>query len=88
MKLISVDYDDTYSDDPELFESFIKLAQKRGHLVFIVTARNENQHVPIDFCEVFYTNGELKAPYMKSQGLDIDIWIDDWPEIIGPTRIF
>lgn len=86
MKLIAVDYDNTYSDDPELFELFIKAAQERGHLVFIVTARAESQPVPVKSCEVFYTDGANKAPFMREHGLDIDIWVDDWPELIGTTR--
>jgi hypothetical protein len=86
LKTIAVDYDNTYSDDPELFELFIKTAQSRGHIVAIVTARGESQPVPVKSCEVFYTDGALKSPFMREQGLEIDIWIDDWPEIIGPTR--
>lgn len=86
MKLIGLDYDNTYSDDPELFEGFISAAQKRGHQVFIVTARGPEMPVPVKSCEVFYTDGATKAPFMREQGLDIDIWIDDWPEIIGETR--
>jgi hypothetical protein len=87
MKLIGLDYDNTYSDDPELFEMFIEAAQRRGHLVFIVTARPETQPVPVRSCEVFYTEGAPKAPFMRERGLDIDIWVDDWPEIIGQTRV-
>jgi hypothetical protein len=86
MKIFGLDYDNTYSDDPELFELFIKAAQERGHLVFIVTARGPEMPVPVKSCEVFYTDGSAKAAFMKEQGLDVDIWIDDWPEIIGPTR--
>ena len=86
MKTIAVDYDDTYSEDPELFELFIQAAQARKHIVVMVTARGENKPVPVTSCEVFYTNGALKAPFMKAQGLEIDIWVDDWPEIIGPTH--
>jgi hypothetical protein len=86
MKVIAVDYDDTYTADPELFSSFIKAAQARGHLVVIVTARHSNKPVSVEGCEVFYTDGAPKASHMNAAGLEVDIWIDDWPELIGPTR--
>ena len=86
MKVIAVDYDNTYSADPELFELFIRTAMERKHIVFIVTARPTTNPVPVDVCEVVYTDGALKAPFMKERFMDVDIWIDDWPEIIGPTQ--
>lgn len=86
MKVISIDYDDTYTEDPELFEAFIQLAKSRGHVVVMCTGRNWGMKVPVSSCEVFYTGGLPKAEFMKSQGLEVDIWVDDWPEIIGVTR--
>lgn len=88
MKIISVDYDDTYTSDPELYESFIKQAQARGHCVVMVTFRNKDKHPITDVksVEIFYTNGMLKADYMNSVGVMPDIWIDDMPQIIGNPR--
>lgn len=88
MKIISIDYDDTYTSDPELYELFIKQARARGHYVVMVTYRNQDKH-PIDDVqgiEIFYTNGMLKADYMRTIDLSPDIWIDDMPEIIGNSR--
>jgi hypothetical protein len=87
MKVIAVDYDDTYTADPELFESFISTAKTKGHVVVIVTFRNgEVDPLPSLAHEVFYTSGTEKANYMKEVGLEVDIWVDDWPELIGKTR--
>lgn len=86
MKIFGIDYDETYSYDPELFDAFIKLAKDRGHHVCIVTFRDESQPVKVEGVEVFYTSGKYKAPYMRSIGYEPDIWIDDWPELIGDTR--
>ena len=86
MKLFGIDYDATYSDDPELFDEFIRLAKSRGHHVVIVTYRDELQPIDIEGIEVFYTSGKHKAPYMRSIGYEPDIWIDDYPELIGDTR--
>lgn len=84
--VIALDYDNTYSDDPVLWDGFIELAQKRKHIVVGVTFRRPDQ--PVDMpIEVFYTSGVLKADYMREVGLEPSIWIDDWPELIGNTRI-
>lgn len=39
--IISVDYDETYTRDKILWDSFIKQAKMRGHTVLCVTARCE-----------------------------------------------
>lgn len=87
MSVISVDYDDTYTEDPEMFEQIMELMKKRGHIPVIVTARNKEKHPISSRFEVFYTNGENKAQFMRNVGLEVDIWIDDWPELIGNTRV-
>lgn len=90
MKVIALDYDDTYTADPVLFGSFIKAAQAAGHLVVMVTARNKDSH-PIsdgpEGVEIFYTAGKMKAKYMQEAGIMPSIWIDDMPELIGSTRL-
>lgn len=85
MKIIGVDYDDTYTDMPELLEAFMQSATRAGHQVFIVTYRTPADTIKSDW-EVFYTSGTPKARYMREQGLDVDIWIDDYPELIGETH--
>lgn len=87
MKTIAIDYDDTYTADEDLFESFIATAKAKGHVVVFVTYRNKDTH-PITGIkhEIFYTAGQQKAEFMRNAGLEIDIWVDDWPELIGNTR--
>lgn len=86
MKNIAVDYDDTYSACPEMFEAIMKTIKSYGHAVFIVSARKPSMVIPLPQWECFYTSGEKKADYMRSVGIDVDIWIDDWPELIGLSR--
>jgi hypothetical protein len=83
--VFALDYDNTYSDDPELWDVFIGEAQKRGHVVVGVTFRRPDQPVEMPV-EVFYTAGTFKADYMREVGLEPSVWIDDWPELIGRTR--
>lgn len=39
---IAIDFDDTFTADPDLWRSFIEDALNRGHLVYIVTCRMDN----------------------------------------------
>lgn len=83
MAKIALDYDQTYTADPILWDLFIENANEGDHEVMIVTYRDKD--MPIDHklhIPVFYTGFVAKRVYMKEQGIDIDIWIDDWPESI------
>lgn len=75
---IALDYDHTYTLDPEFWDDFIFEAKDRGHLVTIVTSRSKNE--PIEHkiaCHVIYCNYQAKEEFYKP-----DIWIDDDPKWI------
>lgn len=76
---IALDYDGTYTADPELWDLFIKNAHRRGHTVTIVTMRHsiEKVHVMID---CIYTGRKAKKTYCENKNIKFDIWIDDNPE--------
>ena len=84
---IALDYDDTYTRDPEMWDGFIALCRGRGHEVFICTCRgpnpqeNQDMVVPAGI-DVYYTNGQSKAPYMARLGIMVHVWIDDTPEML------
>jgi hypothetical protein len=88
---IALDYDDTYTQDPLLWNWFVQQAQDRGHEVFCVTARDEK-----NLDDVTFTLGRLLPPghviacghkpkrgVTQSLGIKIDVWIDDMPEMVG-----
>ena len=91
---IALDYDNTYTADPVLWNTFIQAAFQQGHQVFIVTARNEQldknetlQQLNDAGVRVIYCDGVAKKhiAVMISQHVPdfkIDIWIDDKPESI------
>lgn len=85
---IALDYDDTYTRDPILWDHFIENVQKRGHYIAIVTFRSNNGYNSDidekigDRIPVFYTAGHRKRAYCASKGFYPDVWIDDMPEII------
>jgi len=72
---IALDYDKTYTADPALWDSFVKLAQSRGHIVKIVTMRRPDEAIIDVPIEVIYTNRKAKSTVVRA-----DIWIDDNPQ--------
>lgn len=86
--LIAIDYDDTWSRDPEFWRGVCTLAEQRGHTVIGVTAREEDEHG--DMCQHyfrlrrFHTAGKAKRKFVEERmGRPVDVWIDDSPEFIG-----
>lgn len=86
--IIALDYDDTYTRDPMLWDLFVKSAEERGHEVIIVTMRYPEEGVLIKNYitdktpDVIYTSRQAKEPYCLDRGVNIDIWIDDKPHWI------
>ncbi len=89
-KHISLDYDGTYTEDPRGWRAVIRCLQSNGHKVSIVTARRREEDWDAEFTflkdiygvETFFTHGEPKRDWMNRRGIQIDIWIDDMPEMI------
>lgn len=84
---IALDYDDTYTADPEFWDDFIQAARKSGHRVWIVTCRRDKDENREDIgkpggCLVIYTNLGSKRDHMERLGLRVDVWIDDMVESI------
>ncbi len=85
---IALDFDGTYSEDPEGWGEWIALFKARGHKIYIVTMRFDHpeEHIPhfvrsiVD--GIYYTEREAKRAFMVEQGISIDIWIDDRPEAV------
>jgi hypothetical protein len=87
---IALDYDGTYTEDPELWDMFIRKAREKGHKVYIVTMRCET--TPGEYDEVkhylddkvdgmIFTNRKAKAKFCWiERGMSFDIWIDDNPQ--------
>lgn len=89
-----LDYDDTFTADPELWRAFIQMAEKKGHKVFIVTCR---MNTPENKAEIFEATGIKNRIVMTSMapkrwyceqtyGIHIDVWIDDCPESVEHGR--
>lgn len=90
--IISIDYDNTYTADPALWNNFIQTALDIGHTVICITARPEVMgQVVLDsvgkLVPVIFAGGEWKREMAVKNGYKVDVWIDDMPEYIGPQTI-
>ena len=81
--LIAIDYDNTYTADPEWWDEVIRSGQERGHTIVCVTGRTEPPNLPI---RVICAGDEYKRDAVRRSGLRIDVWIDDEPGHIEPGR--
>jgi hypothetical protein len=88
--IISIDFDDTYSVNPQMWDEFIRLAWSFDFHVICVTARHDYEMAKVHSSignmigksQCFSTGRVHKKKYMKEQGLKVDIWIDDNPSAI------
>ena len=92
---IAIDYDDTYSADPELWQMFIVRAHSRGHNCYIVTCRRDTEEnrqevygdadepsTGLHWGRHLFTGLSAKRWFCEQRGLKIDVWIDDDPACI------
>lgn len=85
--IIAIDWDHTITAAPGLFKSFIDLAVAGGHKVIVVTGRqSHDQVVPPWPIEIIYAGSEWKKDAAEKAGYIVDIWIDDQPGHIEPSR--
>lgn len=91
--LIALDWDDTYTKDPDFWDDFLALACATRVEVIIVTGRKESDPLPLDrypncvHLDVVYADGELKEKAALKAGHMVDIWIDDLPGTIQECKI-
>jgi hypothetical protein len=90
--ILAIDYDETWSADPEFWRMVVSAAKFRGHTVIGVTWRKdcpeEREHMCAHYLgldRVLFTGGEAKHKAAKRAGIDVDVWIDDMPHSVNQT---
>lgn len=85
---IGLDYDDTYTRHPYVWDKVIEAFRKGGHKVYVVTWRFEEEMQQVyealdGKVHGFYPTGrKAKEKFMFDQGINVDVWIDDNPRAI------
>jgi hypothetical protein len=86
--IIAIDYDNTYTADPETFNKVIALFKEAGHDVICVTAREDGVlGVPVrnsigKLVPVIFAGSVAKRTAAKKRGYIVDVWVDDMPMMI------
>ncbi len=73
---IALDFDNTFTRDPELWIHFANMARVRGHEVAIVTSRSPDFPTGVDptWLQTIYCSFTAKRKHYAA-----DVWIDDDP---------
>jgi hypothetical protein len=79
---IALDYDNTFSADPELWAAFAGAALQRGHDIRIVTSRHPGCPVPVQGIPIIYCSFTAKRKHFQA-----DVWIDDDPPHIDKDHV-
>lgn len=77
--IIALDYDKTYTADPELWNEFVKSAVNKGHKVICLTMRYPAEKIENWYVPIYYTERKAKLIWAKQNNIRVDIWIDDRP---------
>ena len=91
-QIFGLDYDGTFTADPDLWRQFISAAQARGHTVVCVTARrtppdySREPRMP-DSVSIVCAGQVWKKHAAAKAGYPVNVWIDDIPGLIEPTRV-
>lgn len=89
----AVDFDDTFTAAPQLWCAIMRIMRINGHDVYCVTARDNTesnlqemiQSLP-DYVKIVLCSGTPKREFCLSEGIEINVWIDDYPEsIVGES---
>ena len=84
----AIDFDDTFSADPDLWRQLVPIMQWRGHTCVLVTNRPEDMGNDVraevgDLMPIVFAGVWSKRSAAHRAGYDVDIWIDDSPEYIN-----
>ncbi len=92
--IFGIDFDGTFAATPELWRRFILDAQRDGHTCVLVTGRSNNSpwspwgreviEMVSDLMPIVFAGNQWKRQAALAAGYKVDVWIDDYPEYIGP----
>ena len=86
--IIALDYDDTFTKDPEAWFAAMHYMTLIGHTIIGVTMRYPSEASGMDkrydaVCDhIYFTCRAAKQFAMAVQGVHVDVWIDDNPKWI------
>lgn len=87
---IAIDYDNTYTRQPAMWDEFIRVfrAYSVDNNIYCVSSRSQSQSKEVvdalfqKVNAIFFTDRVAKEKYMFDKRISIDVWIDDCPFFI------
>ena len=86
--IIALDYDYTFTKDPEAWFAAMHYMALVGHTIIGVTLRYPSEASDMDkryddLCDhIYFTSRVAKQSAMAVHGIHVDVWIDDSPKWI------
>jgi len=85
-KYIAIDWDNTISADQDFFINLIIKLKSDGYIPFVCTLRAPDKEnikeireiLEIANIAIYLTDGKPKRKFMKSLGIKVHLWIDDF----------
>ena len=83
--MLAIDYDETYTEDPEFWDYMIYFAKSRGHSVICATMRYESEGEEVMAAlgekveRIIFTGRKAKHKFVQEAGYYPSVWIDDSP---------
>lgn len=89
---IAIDFDNTWTSDPDAWTVFYHIMRSRGHRIIMATGRHhytdDMDRFPLpDGMPIVYCGRAYKEDATRSAGYHVHIWIDDLPCFIQPPRL-
>lgn len=91
--LLALDYDQTYTRDPDFWDEVVALGVRRGHQFVCVTNRAlppgtaKAERVPTPTIPVVCAGDQMKADAARNAGYTVSVWIDDMPASISQVPL-
>ena len=90
---ISIDYDKTFSSDPEMWGQFAKSSAASGNQVVMISRRPDTEQdrneitaalgdYASSFSSVLLVGEQFKDAAAKAAGINVDVWVDDSPQFV------
>jgi len=92
-KTYSIDYDDTFTSDPDAFTDIANVLRNRGHEVIITSQRCEKYEADMrkvvgQTLPIVFASGMSKEAAARLHGYAVDVWMDDVPWSVDNARTY
>lgn len=95
--LIAVDYDGTFTADPDFWRQMVALGRARGHEFVCVTGRSDERMLTdpsrhwgdevragiAGLMPIVFAGDDYKSEAAVKAGYKVNVWCDDHPEWVG-----